>query len=66
MILAGTDLAAVTRDQLADALAVHGLDFDRHLRHMDDPVLPWQVVDAVNPAAGRQLAAALTEREARP
>ncbi|MFE4659191.1 B12-binding domain-containing radical SAM protein [Streptomyces hydrogenans] len=63
---AGTDLAAVTRDQLADALAVHGLDFDRHLRHMDDPVLPWQVVDAVNPAAERQLAAALTEREARP
>ncbi|MFB7362319.1 radical SAM protein, partial [Streptomyces hydrogenans] len=63
---AGTDLYAVTRDQLADALAVHGLDFDRHLRHMDDPVLPWQVVDTVNPAAGRQLAAALTEREARP
>lgn len=60
----GTDLSRVTREELVEALARHGLDYDRHLRHMDDPVLPWHILDHVNTAAEQQLAAALYAREA--
>ncbi|WP_406252809.1 radical SAM protein [Streptomyces atratus] len=62
---AGTDLSAITKDQLGAALEKRGLDYDRHLRHMDEPVLPWHTVNHVNPAAEREFAAALAEREAR-
>ncbi|MFI8423894.1 hypothetical protein [Streptomyces sp. NPDC085479] len=63
---AGTDPHTLTRDQFAAALAARGLDYDHHLRHMDDTVLPWHTVDSVNPAAEQQLANALTKRKARP
>ncbi|WP_238782981.1 B12-binding domain-containing radical SAM protein [Streptomyces monomycini] len=61
---AGTDLAELTKDQLVEALDRHGLDYDRHLRHMDDPVLPWHVLNHVNRTAEDQLATALAAREA--
>ncbi|MQS37542.1 B12-binding domain-containing radical SAM protein [Streptomyces katsurahamanus] len=60
---AGTDLGTLTKDQLLDALAKRGLDYDRHLRHMDDPVLPWHTVNRVDPAAEQEFAAALAARE---
>ncbi|MFI0827317.1 B12-binding domain-containing radical SAM protein [Streptomyces roseolus] len=62
----GADPATITRSRLAAALAAHGLDYDHHLRHMDEPVLPWHTVDSVNRAAEQQLANALAKREARP
>ncbi|MFF4172866.1 radical SAM protein [Streptomyces sp. NPDC001744] len=62
----GTDPNTVTRDQLAVALAAHGLDYEHHLRHMDEAVLPWHTVDSVNRVAEQQLADALAKREARP
>jgi radical SAM superfamily enzyme YgiQ (UPF0313 family) len=63
---AGTDLRTITKSRLVAALEKRGLDYDRHLRHMDDAVLPWQIVSHVDPAAERRFAAALAEREARP
>ncbi|MFD9428485.1 MULTISPECIES: radical SAM protein [unclassified Streptomyces] len=63
---AGIDLHDVTKDQLVASLARHGLDYDRHLRHMDEPVLPWHTLNHVNPAAEQQLAVALYERESTP
>lgn len=60
---ADTDLSSLTKDELGEALAKYGLDYDRHLRHMDDPVLPWQILNHVNPAAEEQLAKTLTARE---
>ncbi|MFF8283492.1 B12-binding domain-containing radical SAM protein [Streptomyces albus] len=59
---AGTDLTALTKDQLADTLARHGLDYDRHLRHMDDAVLPWHALNHVNRSAEQHLSEALTRR----
>ncbi|MFC5720858.1 radical SAM protein [Streptomyces gamaensis] len=61
---AGTDLSSLTKDDLVQALAKRGLDYDRHLRHMDDRVLPWQVLNHVNPGAEEQLAQSLAKREA--
>ncbi|MEV5506630.1 B12-binding domain-containing radical SAM protein [Streptomyces orinoci] len=61
---AGTDLSAVTKDQLVQAMAGHGLEYKRHLRHMDDAVLPWHILNHVNPAAEQELAKALAKREA--
>ncbi|MGW3263329.1 B12-binding domain-containing radical SAM protein [Streptomyces sp. NPDC001056] len=63
---AGTDLGELTKDQLVQVLAKHGLDYDRHLRHMDEPVLPWHVLNHVHAGAEQEFAAALAEREARP
>ncbi|MFH8407620.1 B12-binding domain-containing radical SAM protein [Streptomyces sp. NPDC018019] len=60
---ADADLTQVTKDQLVEALARHSLDYDRHLRHMDDPVLPWHVLNHVNRTAEQQLATALATRE---
>ncbi|WP_051804822.1 hypothetical protein [Streptomyces griseus] len=62
----GTDPATITRGRLTTALAAHGLDYDHHLRHMDEPVLPWHTVDSVDHDAEQQLADALAKREARP
>ncbi|AEM88975.1 B12-binding domain-containing radical SAM protein [Streptomyces violaceusniger] len=62
----GVDLAAVTKDQLVEAMAKRDLDYVRHLRHMDDPVLPWHILNHVNRAAEQQLSDALTAREERP
>lgn len=60
---AGIDLNDITKSQLVSALARRGLDYDRHLRHMDEPVLPWHTLNHVNPTAEQRLAAALYERE---
>ncbi|MFE9661816.1 radical SAM protein [Streptomyces sp. NPDC005955] len=60
---AGTDLGTLSKNQLRDALVKRGLDYDRHLRYMDDPVLPWHTVNHVNEAAEREFAAALATRE---
>ncbi|MFF9652481.1 B12-binding domain-containing radical SAM protein [Streptomyces sp. NPDC014622] len=62
---AGIDLNSITKDQLSAALEKRGLNYDRHLRHMDEPVLPWHTVNHVSPAAEQEFAAALAEREAR-
>lgn len=62
---AGTDLQTLTKDQLLEALGKHGLGYDCHLRHMDEPVLPWHVVNHVRSDAEKQFADALAEREAR-
>ncbi|WP_060954440.1 B12-binding domain-containing radical SAM protein [Streptomyces hygroscopicus] len=61
---AGIDLRSLTKDQLVRAMAKHGLDYDQHLRHMDEPVLPWHVVNHIHPGAEHEFAAALAEREA--
>lgn len=63
---AGLDLSHVTRQQLVTALARRGLDYDRQLRHMDEPVLPWHTLNRVNPAAEQELATALYTRENTP
>ncbi|MEU3001318.1 radical SAM protein [Streptomyces sp. NPDC006995] len=60
---ANVDLHTVTKDQLVEALARRGLSYDRHLRHMDEPVLPWHTLNHVNTTAEQQLATALYERE---
>ncbi|MEW2577778.1 B12-binding domain-containing radical SAM protein [Streptomyces syringium] len=60
---ANIDLEELTKDQLVEVLEEHGLDYDRYLRPMDEPVLPWQVLNHVNRAAEQQLATALSERE---
>ncbi|MEU7240409.1 B12-binding domain-containing radical SAM protein [Streptomyces sparsogenes] len=62
---AGVDLKNLTKDQIVEALAKHGLVYDRHLRHMDDPVLPWQILNHVNRDAEMRLADSLSRREAR-
>ncbi|MEU6331537.1 radical SAM protein [Streptomyces sp. NPDC047049] len=60
----GADLAALSREDLLDALAAHKLDFERHLRHFDEPVLPWHTVNEVDPYKEQELAAALEKRVA--
>lgn len=60
----GTDLTQITKPQLTEALTAHGLDFDRHLRHMHQAVLPWTIVDQVDLAAQQRLATDLDERAA--
>ncbi|MER5968515.1 radical SAM protein [Streptomyces sp. NPDC002055] len=62
---AGVDLRTITKDQLVAALEKRGLSYERHLRHMDEPALPWHVVNHVNPEAEKAFAAALAERETR-
>ncbi|MFF8786876.1 hypothetical protein [Streptomyces sp. NPDC015125] len=62
---AGVDLDTLTKDTLTAALTRHGLDYDRHLRHMDDDVLPWHCTNHVSRAAEDRLATALTHREHR-
>ncbi|MFD6464799.1 B12-binding domain-containing radical SAM protein [Streptomyces goshikiensis] len=60
---ADVDLAALTKAELMAALARRGLDYERHLRHMDETVLPWHTSNHVNPRAEQQLAQRLYERE---
>ncbi|MFD9688401.1 B12-binding domain-containing radical SAM protein [Kitasatospora sp. NPDC059088] len=61
---ADVDLSRITRPQLSAALAAHGLDFSQHLRDMAGEVLPWDIVNTVDPAAEQDLAERLTERAA--
>ncbi|BDH07156.1 radical SAM protein [Streptomyces seoulensis] len=63
---AGTDFTHLTKAQLDHALALHGLTFDQHLRTMDTALLPWHVINTVNPEQERTLAAALHARTAIP
>ncbi|WP_446040139.1 B12-binding domain-containing radical SAM protein [Streptomyces sp. SID1121] len=60
----GADLTALTRDELLTAMDKHGLDFARHLRHMDDPILPWHIVNSVPPQAEQRLITALARHTA--
>lgn len=60
---ADIDLITVTKDQLVEALDRRGPDYDRHLRHMDESVLPWHTLNHVNTTAEEQLATALYEGE---
>ncbi|MEU5834027.1 radical SAM protein [Streptomyces diacarni] len=62
---AGTDLRTLTKDQLVEALDKRGLDYNRHLRHMDEPVLPWHTINHVNRDAEQQFADAILAREGR-
>ncbi len=58
----GMDPTDLPREVLFDALAAHGLDFERHLRHMDDPVLPWHVFNDVDTTTEQALIQALNNR----
>ncbi|MFF2618858.1 B12-binding domain-containing radical SAM protein [Kitasatospora sp. NPDC058046] len=58
----GMDPTDLPRDVLVNTLAAHGLDFARHLRHMDDPVLPWHVFNDVDPTTEQTLIKALNNR----
>ncbi|AWN24826.1 radical SAM protein [Streptomyces sp. NEAU-S7GS2] len=60
---AGTDLDTATKDTLITALTRRGLDYDRHLRHMDDDVLPWHPTNHVPRTTEDRLATALSRRE---
>lgn len=60
---ADIDLHTVTKSQLVEGLARHGLSFDRHLRYMDEPVLPWHTLNHVHITAEEQLATSPYERE---
>ncbi|MFC5171259.1 hypothetical protein [Streptomyces mutomycini] len=53
----------MTKSQLVEGLARHGLSFDRHLRHMDEPVLPWHTLNHVHITAEEQPATSPYERE---
>ncbi|WP_405690189.1 hypothetical protein [Streptomyces sp. NBC_01185] len=53
----------MTKSQLVEGLARHGLSFDRHLRYMDEPVLPWHTLNHVHITAEEQLATSPYERE---
>jgi radical SAM superfamily enzyme YgiQ (UPF0313 family) len=59
---AGTDFTTLTREQLTAAMATRRLDFVRHLRGTDDDVLPWHIVNAVDPATEQALASRLADR----
>ncbi|MDT0616474.1 radical SAM protein, partial [Streptomyces sp. DSM 40712] len=58
----GADLTCLDRDVLLKALDDHGLDFQRHLRLIDDPVLPWHTVNEVDPADEQRLLRAIEQR----
>lgn len=60
----GTDFTRLTKTQLAEAMARHGLTFHHHLRDMDGDLVPWHTVNAVQPRQERALADALRAREA--
>ncbi|MFD5308539.1 B12-binding domain-containing radical SAM protein [Streptomyces ardesiacus] len=60
----GADLTCLDREVLLKALTDHGLDFERHLRLIDDPVLPWHIVNEVNPADEQRLLRAIEQRTA--
>ncbi|WP_037788521.1 B12-binding domain-containing radical SAM protein [Streptomyces natalensis] len=61
---AGHDLENITSSQLEEALHHHGLRQNEFLRRMSDKVLPWEVVNNVNPEQERELLKALDERTA--
>jgi lipid II:glycine glycyltransferase (peptidoglycan interpeptide bridge formation enzyme) len=58
----GADLACLDREVLLKALTDHGLDFERHLRLIDDSVLPWHTVNEVDPAEEQRLLHAIEQR----
>ncbi|RLU82501.1 radical SAM protein [Streptomyces griseocarneus] len=60
----GADFTALTREDLLHAMRLHGLDFARHLRHFEDPVLPWHTVNEADPAEEQRLTDALSKRTA--
>ncbi|WP_234431339.1 B12-binding domain-containing radical SAM protein [Streptomyces sp. NRRL F-5053] len=60
------DLRTLTKAQLVEAMARRGLDYDQHLRHMDDPVLPWHITNHVHPAAEKQFTDRILARETTP
>ncbi|MFF1690600.1 hypothetical protein [Streptomyces sp. NPDC058254] len=60
----GVDMATLTKAQLVAALERHGLDYDRHLRHMDEPILPWHLLNVVPREAEDALARKLAARAA--
>ncbi|MEV7959063.1 B12-binding domain-containing radical SAM protein [Streptomyces sp. NPDC087532] len=58
----GADLSALSRTDLLAALEARGLDFERHLRHFDDDVLPWHTVNTVASSAEERLIKGLEQR----
>lgn len=62
---AGADLKTLTKEELVAALTRRGLTYDRHLRHMNDAVLPWHVLNHVDHRTEQQLTGALKARESR-
>ncbi|WP_018545366.1 radical SAM protein [Streptomyces sp. LaPpAH-108] len=62
----GADFTRLTKPQLHQALALHGLSFDHHLRAMDTGLLPWHTVNTVRSEHEHTLANALRARAAVP
>ncbi|MGW2105080.1 B12-binding domain-containing radical SAM protein [Streptomyces sp. NPDC001948] len=60
----GADLTSLDREVLMKALTAHNLDFDRHLRLMDDPILPWHTVNEIDPDDEQRLLAGIELRTA--
>jgi radical SAM superfamily enzyme YgiQ (UPF0313 family) len=61
----GVDLTVLSGEQLRHALALEGLHHSHYLREVSvDELVPWEVVNDVDPGQERQLLAALTERAA--
>jgi radical SAM superfamily enzyme YgiQ (UPF0313 family) len=62
----GADPASLSPDALTEALTAHGLSHQRYLREIPmAEVLPWEVLNSVDPAAEESLINALKERERR-
>ncbi|ANW22214.1 B12-binding domain-containing radical SAM protein [Streptomyces clavuligerus] len=58
----GADLTRLDRSDLLSSLNAHGLDFERHLRLIDDPVLPWHTVNEVDTVQEQRVTAAIGKR----
>ncbi|MET9484393.1 hypothetical protein [Streptomyces sp. NPDC006638] len=50
--------------RMLTAMDRHGLDFARHVRHMDDPILSWHIVNSVPSQAEQRLITALARHMA--
>jgi len=60
----GTDPGSLSPDVLTEVLTAHGLSHQRYLREIPvAEVLPWEVLNSVDPAAEESLINALKERE---
>jgi radical SAM superfamily enzyme YgiQ (UPF0313 family) len=59
----GVDLKTLTGDRLRRVLEDHGLDHQNYLRRLGmEEILPWEIVNSVNPAEEKQLIDALDDR----
>lgn len=57
------DLTTIGPEQIQGALAVHGLTQSFYLRQMENDILPWEVINNVDPATERALLQSLDARQ---